>query len=103
MERCLFYVRYLLFSGEEKRSKKVAGDYYRGCARAKAPGRNYKLLPALLAFSPPDCLRSASRPQRFKVSVKLRRVASQPYEIKLSAYKPNDFYKKMRFTGNETH
>jgi len=24
-------MRYLLFSGEEKRSKKVACDYYRGC------------------------------------------------------------------------
>ena len=24
-------VKYLLFSGEEKRSKKVAGDYYRDC------------------------------------------------------------------------
>ncbi len=24
-------VGYLLFSGEEKRSKKVAGDYYRDC------------------------------------------------------------------------
>ncbi len=24
-------VRYLLFSGEEKRSKKVVGDYYRDC------------------------------------------------------------------------
>ena len=33
------------------------------CPGLKAPGRNYKLLPALLAFSPPDCLRSASRPQ----------------------------------------
>ena len=28
---------------------------------ATRTGRNYKLLPALLAFSPPDCLRSASR------------------------------------------
>ena len=48
-------VRYLLFSGEEKRSKKVVGDYYRDCVPANAPGRNYKLLPALAIDSPPGC------------------------------------------------
>ena len=55
-------VEYLLFSGEEKRSKKVAGDYCRDCVPADAPGRNYKLLPALATNSPPDCLLNASRP-----------------------------------------
>ena len=62
-------VRYLLFSGEEKRSKKVAGTLA-AVSRAKAPGRNYKLLPALATNSPPDCLRSASRPQRSLVCEK---------------------------------
>ena len=103
MERCLFYVSYLLFQVLKKKQERRWRLLPRLCPGLKAPGRNYKLLTALLAFSPPDCLRSASRPQRFKVSVKLRRVASLPYEIKLSAYKSNDFYKKMRFTGNETH
>ena len=97
-------VKYRLFFRRRKKKQKSRRRLLpRLCPGLKAPGRNYKLLPALLAFSPPDCLRSASRPQRFKVSVKLRRVASLPYEIKLSAYKSNDFYKKMRFTGNETH
>ena len=81
----------------------IAFGDFRHRELATRTGRNYKLLPALATNSPPDCLRSASRPQRFKVSVKLRRVAAPPYEIKLSAYKSNDFYKKMRFTGNETH
>ena len=90
------------FQAKKKEAKKSLG-HLRLCPGLKAPGRNYKLLPALATNSPPDCLRSASRPQRFKVSVKLRRVAAPPYEIKLSAYKSNDFYKKMRFTGNETH
>ena len=55
----------LLFSGEEKRSKKVAGDYYRDCVPANAPGRNYKLLPALAIDSPLGCqcgYAAASRP-----------------------------------------
>ena len=51
------------FSGEEKRNKKVAGTLAI-VSRAKAPGRNYKLLPALATNSPPDCLLNASRPQR---------------------------------------
>ena len=91
------------FQAKKKEAKKSPATTTATVSRAKAPGRNYKLLPALLAFSPPDCLRSASRPQRFKVSVKLRCVAPPPYEIKLSAYKSNDFSQKMRFTGNETH
>ena len=45
-------VGYLLFSGEEKRSKKVVGTLAT-VSRAKAPGRNYKLLPALAIKSPP--------------------------------------------------
>ena len=52
---------YLLFSGEEKRSKKVAGTLAT-VSRAKAPGRNYKLLPALATNSPPDYSLNASRP-----------------------------------------
>ena len=55
----------LLFLGEEKRSKKVAGDYYRDCVPANAPGRNYKLLPALVIDSPLGChcgYAAASRP-----------------------------------------
>ena len=50
----------LLFSGEEKRSKKVVGTLAT-VSQAKAPGRNYKLLPALATNSPPDCLLNASR------------------------------------------
>ena len=60
-------VRDLLFSGEEKRSKKVAGTLAT-VSRTKAPGRNYKLLPALAIDSPLGCqcgYAAASRPQRF--------------------------------------
>ena len=64
------------FLSAEKEAKRHRRLLPRLCPGLKAPGRNYKLLPALATNSPPDCLRSASRPQRFKVSVKLRRVAS---------------------------
>ena len=62
------------FQAKKKEAKKSPG-HLRLCPGLKAPGRNYKLLPALATNSPPDCLLNASRPQRFKVSVKLRCVA----------------------------
>ena len=52
------------FQAKKKEAKKSPG-HLRLCPGLKAPGRNYKLLPALATNSPPDCLRSASRPQRF--------------------------------------
>ena len=63
------------FQAKKKEAKKSLATTTATVSRAKAPGRNYKLLPALATNSPPDCLLNASRPQRFKVSVKLRRVA----------------------------
>ena len=58
-EKCAFF-----FQAKKKEAKKSPG-HLRLCPGLKAPGRNYKLLPALATNSPPDCLRSASRPQRF--------------------------------------
>ena len=59
------------FQAKKKEAKKSPG-HLRLCPGLKAPGRNYKLLPALATNSPPDCSLNASRPQRFKVSEKLR-------------------------------
>ena len=55
------------FQAKKKEAKKSLGLLPRLCPGLKAPGRNYKLLPALATNSPPDCLRSASRSQRFLV------------------------------------
>ena len=63
------------FQAKKKEAKRHRRLLPRLCPGLKAPGRNYKLLPALATNSPPDCLLNASRPQRFKVSVKLRCVA----------------------------
>ena len=52
-----------LFLLEEKRSKKVVGDYYRDCVPADAPGRNYKLSPAL-AIDSPRAVNAAAPPRR---------------------------------------
>ena len=56
------------FQAKKKEAKKAPG-HLRLCPGLKAPGRNYKLLPALATNSPPDCLLNASRPQRFKVLI----------------------------------
>ena len=63
------------FQAKKKEAKKSLVTTTAAVSRAKAPGRNYKLLPALATNSPPDYSLNASRPQRFKVSEKLRRVA----------------------------
>ena len=58
------------FQAKKKEAKKSLATTTATVSRAKAPGRNYKLLPALATNSPPDCLRSASRPQRSLVCEK---------------------------------